>query len=68
PLNSKVKIDIKYNDVDSTATCIYTSSIQYKFLCTPDIETQEEDDYFEISKTKKEGTVTFSYKKRWGTS
>ena len=60
PLNSKVKIDLKYNEENITATCVYTPNNQYKFLCIPNVENQNETDYFEIIKNKKQGTVTYS--------
>ena len=43
PLNSKVKIDILYNEVGTTATCTYVSSSEYKFSCVPDVESQNQN-------------------------
>ena len=59
PLNSQVKIDINYGGNNATATCTYTSTSERKFLCIPDVESQNQNDIFEISKTKKDGTITF---------
>ena len=58
PINSKIKIDIRYKGNDTTAICTHKSSTQY--LCIPDEENQNQDDIFEVSKTKKYGTITFS--------
>ena len=62
PLNSKVKIDILYNGVETTATCTYVSISEYKFSCVPDVESQNQVDTFEIINkgVNKQGTVTYS--------
>ena len=62
PLNSKVKIDILYNGVETTATCTYVSISEYKFSCAPDVESQNQVDTFEIINkgVNKQGTVTYS--------
>lgn len=57
PVDSKIKIDIKYKYDDTTATCTLKSS--KKYLCIPNAESQSQDDIFEISTTKKYGTITF---------
>lgn len=60
PLNSKTKIDLKYNGNDATATCTFISTTtEHKFICVPDIEIQAENDIFEISNVKKDGTIIF---------
>ena len=57
PINSKIKIDLIYNEEDTTATCIL-SEID-KFICQPDGDNQNKDDIFVISHVKKEGTVSY---------
>ena len=58
PLKSKVKIDLKYKDTDSTATCSLDSN--NILTCIPDIDTQNSADTFTITKNKNLGTVTYS--------
>ena len=60
-LNSKVKIDLKYNNEDILGTCILKES--EIFLCSPDYENQKDDDTIIISPTKKNGSVTFKNRK-----
>ena len=57
PLNSKTKIDIKYNEQKTTATCKYTYN--YKLICIPDVERQSNGDHFEIIGDQEKGTLTF---------
>ena len=57
PLNVKVKIDLIYNEKETTATCILTQ--KNKFVCNPDEENQKKEDTFEISPIKKLGSVTY---------
>ena len=57
PLNSKIKIDIKYNDEEALATCNLIE--QNKFECSPDVSPQNKNDKFIILSTKNKGTVTF---------
>ena len=60
PLNSKIKIDINYQNEDSTASCIYDDTNgNKKYLCSPDYLEQSINDIFEISYIKKYGTVTY---------
>ena len=57
PLNSKTKIDIKYNEQKTTATCTYNND--YKLICIPDVEWQSNGDHFEIISDHEKGTLTF---------
>ena len=57
PIGSKIKIDLIYNEQDSTATCILSGNDKY--ICHPDVENQKEDDDFSISPVKKEGSVSY---------
>jgi hypothetical protein len=57
PINSKIKIDLIYNNEEATGTCILKES--NKFLCSPDNENQNSGDKFTISPTKKNGSVTY---------
>ena len=59
PKNAKIKIDLIYNQEESTATCIYNNSYPYNFLCTPDKAVQTEEDNFSISNNTKKGTVSY---------
>ena len=60
PLNSKIKIDINYQNEDSTASCSYDDTNgNKKYLCSPDYLEQSINDIFEISYIKKYGTVTY---------
>jgi hypothetical protein len=58
PLNSKILIDLLYNNEETTATCTLTRSNRY--LCSPNKETQQVSDSLSISTTKKLGTVTYT--------
>jgi hypothetical protein len=57
PINSVIKIDLVYNGQKTTATC--TFSAEKKFICSPDVDTQTEEDTFTISPNKELGSVTF---------
>ena len=57
PINSKIKIDLIYNNEEATGTCILKEN--NKFLCSPDSENQNSGDKFTISPTKKNGSVTY---------
>lgn len=57
PTNSVIKIDLIYNEQKATGTC--TFSEEKKFLCSPDVNTQNSDDIFTISPNKESGSVTF---------
>ena len=59
PKNAKTKIDLIYNNEESTATCTYENIYPYKFLCTPDNLIQKEEDVFSISTIQKKGTVKY---------
>ena len=56
-VNSKIKIDLIYNNEEIIGTCILKETD--KFLCSPDYENQKNDDIVIISPTKKNGSVTF---------
>ena len=58
PLNSKILIDLLYNNAETTATC--TLTVRNKYVCYPDKETQQVSDSLSISTTKKLGTVTYT--------
>ena len=58
PINSNFIIDMKYNEENSTALCTFNSG--YYLLCYPEVDNQDESDYFEISYNKIIGTVTYS--------
>ena len=58
PLNSKSKIDLKYNDDEGALANCYLIE-QYKFECTPDISAQNENDKFSIIFNKNKGSITF---------
>ena len=61
PENSNFFIDIEYNEKDSLALCAFNSGNIFNYLlCFPEIEEQNENDYFEISYIKKNGTVSYS--------
>ena len=60
-LNSKIKIDLIYNNEEILGTCILKDSD--KFSCSPDYENQKDDDIVAISPIKKNGSVTFKNKK-----
>ena len=57
PLNAKVKIDLFYEDRESTGTCILND--EDFFLCMPDEGNQSSEDKIRINPTKKFGSVTF---------
>ena len=57
PINSKVEIDLVYNNQDVTGTCQLKE--KNKLSCTPNVETQNNNDIFSISPTKKNGSVTY---------
>ena len=62
PTNSKILIDLIYNDQDSIGTCLFENknyNYNYFFTCYPNIETQNKNDFVEISPIKKYGTVIF---------
>ena len=58
PINSKIIIDISYNGQDKTATCTLNSN--KKFLCFPDVDSQQENDIISILPTKNLGSVTYT--------
>ena len=58
PINSKIMIDILYKNQDATATC--TLKQNKKFVCIPDVATQQENDIISISPIKKSGSVTYT--------
>ena len=58
PINSKIMIDILYKNQDATATCTLTEN--KKFLCIPDVTSQQENDIISISRIKKSGSVTYT--------
>ena len=60
PNNAKIKIDLIYNNEESTATCIFKKEYPYKFICTPDNSLQNENDVFSISLNKKIGTISYT--------
>ena len=57
PINSKVEIDLVYNNKDVTGTCELIE--KNKLSCSPNVETQSNNDIFTISPTKKNGGVTY---------
>ena len=57
PIGAQIKIDIKYGNDDTTATCELIT--QKKFECTPDVSLQNANDKFTITPTKNQGTVSF---------
>jgi hypothetical protein len=57
PLNSNFIIDIIYEQKDATALCTFKKG-NY-LLCYPEIDKQNENDFFDISYKKKSGTVTY---------
>ena len=57
PLNSNFIIDIIYEQKDATALCTFKNG-NY-LLCYPEIDKQNENDFFDVSYTKKSGTVTY---------
>ena len=57
PIGAQIKIDIKYGNDDTTATCELID--QKKFECTPDVSPQNANDKFTITPTKSQGTVSF---------
>ena len=59
PVNSKVKIDILYQQKANTATCTLNDD-KTLFLCNPDIATQTKDDKFKIISTQRSGSVTYT--------
>ena len=60
-LNSKIKIDLIYNNEEILGTCILKELD--KFSCSPDCQNQKDDDIVVISPTKKNGSVTFKNRK-----
>ena len=60
-LNSKVKIDLIYNNEEILGTCILKELD--KFSCSPDYENQKNNDIVVISPTKINGSVTFKNRK-----
>ena len=56
-VNSKVLIDLNYNDLEKTGTCKILW--RHIFECYPNVENQREVDIFEVSPVKKLGTVTY---------
>jgi hypothetical protein len=59
PVNSKVKIDILYQQRANTATCTLNDD-KTLFLCNPDIATQTKDDKFKIIYAQRSGSVTYT--------
>ena len=59
PVNSKVKIDILYQQRANTATCTLNND-KTLFICNPDIATQTKDDTFKIIYTQRSGSVTYT--------
>ena len=53
PINSKVEIDLVYNNKDVTGICEHID--KNKLSCSPKVETQNTNDIFTISPTKKNG-------------
>ena len=61
PLNSNFLIDMEYNGKNSTALCTFNSENNLNYLlCFPEIDEQNENDYFEILYINNKGTVTYS--------
>ena len=59
PVNSKVKIDILYQQRANTATCTLNDD-KTLFICNPDIVTQTKDDKFKIIYTQRSGSVAYT--------
>ena len=59
--NSKILVDILYNNKNSLAICRYNTNKGYKFICFPDIEYQTNTDVLQISQKINKGTVSFKY-------
>lgn len=62
PLNARIKIDLKYNNENETATCILSE--KNKFVCIPDILDQNINDDFSIWPMKMKGTTNLSPKEK----
>ena len=58
PLNSRIKVDIKYNSINEVAICILNE--KNNFQCTPLITTQNKNDNIVILQNKQKGTVNLT--------
>ena len=58
PINSRIKVDIKYNSNNEVAICILKE--KNYFQCFPIVETQNENDNIIITPNKQKGTVNLT--------